>query len=153
MNAAEVLVGVVSLFPQSCVFSEVTLRDEEWYSRYSEGQSALRTRRIDALAISESGERVAVEVKVSLSDFRRDDWSKRAPWMSVTHRFYYAVPAGLRDYAPSGCGLIWVHQDGTAEVVEEADLRMSANDLPHHVQMELYRRAPLSTAVPTMMRA
>lgn len=55
-------------------------------------------------------ERIAIEIKVSRADFRRDTAEKRAPWMSVAHRFAYATPPGLisKEEVPEGCGLIEV---------------------------------------------
>jgi hypothetical protein len=73
-------------------------------------------RRIDVLLMRTAGggnfpfERIAVEIKVSRADFRRDTAEKRAPWMAVAHRFAYATPPGLvsKDEVPEGCGLIEV---------------------------------------------
>jgi hypothetical protein len=73
-------------------------------------------RRIDVLLMRTTTanpvpfERIAVEIKVSRGDFRRDTAAKRKPWMAVAHRFAYATPPGLvsKDEVPEGCGLIEV---------------------------------------------
>lgn len=69
-------------------------------------------RRIDALMFGARDkfgvyQRTAVEVKISRADFRRDTDEKRQAWANATHRFIYAVPAGLvsADEVPRGCGL------------------------------------------------
>lgn len=74
------------------------------------------TRRIDLLLIrtGKGGkvphERVAVEIKVSRSDFLRETDEKRGPWQRVAHRFAYAAPLGMvdRSEVPGGCGLLEV---------------------------------------------
>lgn len=73
-------------------------------------------RRIDVLLMRTSNvkpvpfERIAVEIKITRADFRRDTPEKRAPWQAVAHRFAYATPPGLvsQDEVPEGCGLIEV---------------------------------------------
>lgn len=57
-------------------------------------------------------ERVAVEIKVSRSDFRRESDAKRAPWRVLAHRFVYATPEGLLtpQDIPDGCWLIEVSE-------------------------------------------
>lgn len=53
-------------------------------------------------------ERIALEVKVSRADFRRDTDDKRRAWFEVADRFAYVTPKGLitKDEVPEGCGLI-----------------------------------------------
>lgn len=77
-------------------------------------------RRIDVLLMKTSSsakpipfERIAVEIKVSRSDFRRDTVEKRRAWQAVAHRFAYAVPSGLVSVSevPADCGLIEVDPD------------------------------------------
>lgn len=74
-------------------------------------------RRIDVLLIKTSAfakpipfERIAVEIKVSRADFRRETAEKRRAWHALAHRFAYAVPKGLisKHEVPPGCGLIEV---------------------------------------------
>lgn len=56
-------------------------------------------------------QRVAIEVKVSKSDYRNETEIKRAPAERAAHLTYYAAPAGLiePDTLPEGWGLIEVH--------------------------------------------
>lgn len=71
-------------------------------------------RRIDVLLISHKRtgkvprERIALEIKVTRADFKRDTPEKRAAWMELTHKFAYVTPKGLITKAelPPGCGLI-----------------------------------------------
>lgn len=58
-------------------------------------------------------ERIALEVKVSKADFKRDTEEKRRAWFSVADRFAYVAPAGLIavDELPPGCGLLEYHAD------------------------------------------
>lgn len=53
-------------------------------------------------------ERIALEVKVTRADFKRDTAEKRAAWFSVADRFAYVTPKGLikREELPEGCGLM-----------------------------------------------
>lgn len=55
-------------------------------------------------------ERLAIEVKVSIQDYRNETDEKRAPAEASAHRCAYAAPAGLIDPAtlPPGWGLIEV---------------------------------------------
>jgi hypothetical protein len=109
---------------------EVTIEDEQavdaWHRlRYaglgnentvSIDELTSPTRRIDVLLMRTAPsskpqyERIAIEIKVSRSDFRRDTDIKRRAWQGVAHRFAYATPAGLirPDEVPDGCGLIEV---------------------------------------------
>lgn len=122
---------------------EVTISDavaQERYREWSEEQSAAwregrkpvpmpdstdritapMTRRIDLLLIrnSQGGkvpyERIAIEIKVSRSDFLRETPEKRGCWQRVAHRFAYAAPPGLiaPEDVPDGCGLLDVDCTG-----------------------------------------
>ena len=53
-------------------------------------------------------ERIALEVKVTRSDFKRDTDAKRAAWFAVADRFAYVAPAGMiqPEELPAGCGLM-----------------------------------------------
>lgn len=64
--------------------------------------------------------RIAVEVKVSRSDYRNETDLKRLPAERAAHQTYYAAPAGIIDPAtlPDGWGLIEVY--GTREEFEAA---------------------------------
>lgn len=106
-------------------------------NRYVDGEAADRyeagrDRRIDLLLARRSRapektgalETMAIEVKVSRSDFRSDilNPEKQAPWRTAATRHAYAVPAGLvqPDEIPAASGLIWVtpptHGDGLATI-------------------------------------
>lgn len=58
-------------------------------------------------------ERIALEVKVTRSDFKRDTDAKRAAWFSVADRFAYVAPAGMiqPEELPAGCGLMEYHPE------------------------------------------
>ena len=83
--------------------------------------------RIDALAIAcwpshdPYHERIAYEVKVSRTDFKREiaNPDKRVPAKRLANRFVFATPAGLiRDgELPDDCGLLEVDPDGTPRLV------------------------------------
>lgn len=53
-------------------------------------------------------ERIALEVKISRADFRRDTDEKRAAWFTVADRFAYVAPMGMIQPSelPPGCGLL-----------------------------------------------
>lgn len=86
-----------------------------WWERGAEPEPGVRF--IDVLLIGQPStkpayERIAIEVKVSRADYFRDTADKRKWWQSLSHRFAYAVPAGLvtKDEVPPGCGLIEVER-------------------------------------------
>jgi len=58
-------------------------------------------------------ERIALEVKVTKADFRRDTDEKRAAWFGVCDRFAYVAPVGMikPDELPPGCGLMEYNPD------------------------------------------
>lgn len=60
--------------------------------------------------------RIAVEVKVSRSDYRNETDLKRAPAERAAHQTFYATPAGLIDPVdlPPGWGLVEVYPDDAA---------------------------------------
>jgi hypothetical protein len=79
-------------------------------------------RRIDALVVSNRGgatHLLAIEVKVSRSDFLRDTQAKRAAWMAHSDQFAYCAPAGLIDKSevPEGCGLLEARPHGVVWAV------------------------------------
>lgn len=53
-------------------------------------------------------ERIALEVKVTRADFKRDTDEKRAAWFAVCDRFAYVAPVGMiqPEELPAGCGLM-----------------------------------------------
>lgn len=69
-------------------------------------RGSIPRRRIDALILTGSMT-TAVEIKVTRSDFRRENDAKRRAWRAVTNRFIYAAPVGVIpiDEVPKGCGL------------------------------------------------
>lgn len=75
-------------------------------------------RRVDVAAISDTGDIAAVEIKVSLGDFRADvKWSE---YLDYCDRYYFAVPEGFpHEILPGGHGLIVADKFGAA-VVREA---------------------------------
>lgn len=89
---------------------------EDWRARASQPWA----RYIDVLLIAPGSakpvpyERIAVEIKVSRSDFRADTAEKRGWWQRSAHRFAYCVPKGLvtPDEVPEGCGLLIVSEPG-----------------------------------------
>lgn len=104
----------------------------------------------DLLALTASGYMVEVEVKVSLSDLKRDaakrKWESRA-FRELVSRFYYAMPAALwakpaaQEAVRPGAGAIVVEhtQHGIrARVVREAD-RTGARALNERERFALAR--------------
>ncbi len=75
-------------------------------------------RRLDVAAISDAGQIAAVEIKVSLADFRQDE--KWGEYLEYCDRYYFAVPDGFPlDVLPSAHGLIVADKFGAA-IVREA---------------------------------
>ena len=82
--------------------------------------------KLDALAIKPSWSNpsfTAYEVKVSRSDFLRDD--KWPNYLNYCHRFYWACPSGLikPEEVAEDCGLVWVNEDGGWSVRKAALFR------------------------------
>jgi hypothetical protein len=82
-------------------------------------------RRIDVAAISDTGEITAIEIKVSLSDFRADvKWNE---YLEFCDRYYFAVPDGFpHEILPSDHGLIVADKFGAAIVREAPHLPVVA---------------------------
>lgn len=82
-------------------------------------------RRLDVAAVSESGDIAAVEIKVSLADFRGDEkWNE---YLEFCDRYYFAVPEGFPiDVLPAGHGLIVADKFGAAIVRESAHSPLAA---------------------------
>ena len=82
--------------------------------RHRRAMAVPTTRRIDFLLMRTGRrsrplhERIALEVKISRADFRRDTDEKRAAWFSVSDRFAYVAPVGMIQphELPAGCGLL-----------------------------------------------
>jgi hypothetical protein len=75
-------------------------------------------RRLDVAAISDAGDVAAVEIKVSLADFRAD--AKWPEYLEYCDRYYFAVPDGFpTELLPDAHGLIVADRFGAA-IVREA---------------------------------
>ena len=75
-------------------------------------------RRLDVAAISDAGEIAAVEIKVSLADYRADE--KWPDYLEYCDRYYFAVPEGFPpEILPAAHGLIIADKFGAA-IVREA---------------------------------
>lgn len=75
-------------------------------------------RRLDVAAISDAGEIAAVEIKVSLADFRADE--KWREYLDYCDRYYFAVPDGFPlEVLPDAHGLIVADKFGAA-IIREA---------------------------------
>ncbi len=154
MIAAEVLEAVRAAYPQAAIVPEVVIHDGLWEERAGESRP---TRRIDALMFA-SLQRTAIEIKVSHTDLRRDTWAKRAPWVSVTHRFVYAMPIELFESIENwgalhhetgfdiyGCGIWTVDAAGRVKAARKAIVNHHPEPLPQQVIQSLaYRAAGMS---------
>jgi hypothetical protein len=139
-TSADVLTALRCRYRHAAFITELVVNDSE------------RTRRIDALLVIR-GQRTAVEVKVSRADYRRETDDKRRMWRAITHRFVYAVPAGLiaPEEVPDGIGLWYVYDrpsgyvnglwTGPVEVVKRAKVNRDVQPLPDHVVHALCYRA------------
>lgn len=98
-----------------------------WITEVKDGPSTMvQTRRMDGLAIKRSWTHprfVGYEVKVSRSDFLRDD--KWDAYLPLTHQFSFACPWDLiqPDELPSVVGLYWAKPDGKLKQVRKPVLR------------------------------
>jgi hypothetical protein len=86
--------------------------------RWGAGKWGANERTIDVLLVRTWAtgigfDRLAVEIKVSVADYRAETDAKRAPAWASAHRCCYAAPAGLIDPTslPTGWGLIEVHPE------------------------------------------
>lgn len=96
-------------------------RTDQWFTEVKNGPSTLtRTVRLDALAIKPSWTQPlfsGYEVKVSRSDFLRDD--KWLAYLPMCHRLSFACPDGLiqADELPTDVGLYWINEAGRLKAV------------------------------------
>jgi hypothetical protein len=150
VNAAFILNAIRRHHAGAAIVPEVTITDDYWLDYFDIPGKAAPTRRIDAL-MWESRQITAIEIKVSVADFDRDIWQKRLPWQRVSHRFVYAVPAGMldgrRDVA-YGCGLWEVSGDGTVKSTQRCKTNQTPEPLPLSVIQNLAYRAARATAEP-----
>lgn len=144
MNADDILNALRKAWPTAAIVPELTISDEhELANLYApEGHDSIK-RRIDALMIDKQI-RTAIEIKVSKADAKRETWAKIRPWKRVTHRFLYAVPAGLIERSPvidMSIGLVWVHDDCTIEWRRKCKINHAPEPLPGLVVENIARRA------------
>lgn len=149
MDSQFIFNAIRNKYPTNALVPEVSINDI--YNREQPNQNArVYKRRIDALMFDE-GQRTAIEIKVSRADAKRETWHKTAPWRNVTHRFIYAVPAGLLEFNEDDfefnwdCGLWWIHDDGSVEVKRKARINKYPEPLPNDVILRLAYRATPST--------
>ncbi|PNW10658.1 hypothetical protein C1632_02545 [Microbacterium testaceum] len=146
-TAADILTALRAAHSDAAFVPEVEIRDNLWEER--DGASR-PTRRIDALMFK-TLQRTAIEIKVTLADWKRDTYAKRAPWENVTHRFVYVIPQELHDKVGGmygthnlniyGCGVWVVSESGRVSVVRKAVVRPHPEALPQHVVQTLAFRA------------
>jgi hypothetical protein len=142
MDAQFILDAIRRKYPDAAIVPEVVMDDPAYAAGGSADSEEKLTavRRIDALMF-QSLVRTAIEIKTSRADFRRDTWAKRRPWFSVCHRFVYVVPADLGVMPPFGCGMWWVHPDGTITIAAKAKVSPTPEPLPQQVVQSLAYRA------------
>lgn len=154
MDAADVLMALRRKYPRAALVPEVVVdvHNHEavdlWRGAGSDGPHPPTYRRIDALMF-DGPQRTAIEIKTDRNDVKRETFAKTFPFKRFTHRFVYAVPAGLIDpndmaWTPSGlvgCGIWWVHDDGDVEVVRRATVNKYPEPLPNQVVTALAYRA------------
>ena len=108
-------VSIDDLEAQEAYRKSAGLSPEKRLTRYHRRKMEAPTmRRIDFLLMrigrrsNPRHERIALEVKVTRADFKRDTDEKRRAWFSVADRFAYVAPKGLikREELPPGCGLM-----------------------------------------------
>lgn len=154
MNAAFVLEAIRAAHRDAAIVHEVVIGDHLWDERLAESKP---TRRIDALMFS-SFQRTAIEIKVTLADWKRDSYRKRAPWQAIVHRFVYVVPKALYEQIGGNfgthyldvwdCGVWTVDEDGKVAVVKKAKVRPHPEPLPQQVVQALAYRAAKQPATP-----
>lgn len=149
MKAQEILQAIRHHHRRSALVPEVVInsRDyagyEAWLADPQDRPRPTHTRRIDALMF-DGPQRTAIEIKVSRADVKRESWQKVAPWLEVTHRYIYAVPAGLiemNEVPHYQAGLWWIHDDGKVEVRRKAQVRKYPEQLPQQIVTALAYRA------------
>ena len=147
MDAAFIIDAIRRANPDAAIVSEVVIHDHLWDERRVDSAP---TRRIDALMFR-SLQRTAIEVKVTLADWKRDTYRKRAPWTAVTNRFVFAVPKSLHDQIEGNygshsldtwdCGVWTVDESGRVAVAKKAKVRPHPEPLPQQVVQSLAFRA------------
>lgn len=135
MKAAFLLQAVRNKYPDAAIVPEVQVHDHDYG-----GGGEPYSRRIDALMF-QTFQRTAIEIKVTVADFKRDTYAKRSPWQRITHRFIYVTPKGLKVTAPHGCGHWEVDEAGNVSVKKKAIVRKYPEQLPQQVIQALAYRA------------
>ena len=148
VNASDILDALRKHHKGAALVHEVVVTDPWAQSNHISGTGHTNhSRRIDALMV-ESLQLTAIEIKISKADLARETWAKTVPWRRITHRYVYAVPAGLTDKAPFyGAGLWWVHEDGRVEVRKKARVQKYPEPLPQQVVQALMYRAASKSPV------
>lgn len=152
MTAAQVLACLRVHWREAALVPELVISDENSHNEYADGIRNSFQRRIDALAFR-GLERIAVEIKVDRRDAARETAEKTRAWRRCTHKYVYVVPAGLIEEPPIyGCGLLWVHPDGRAEVRTRAKGNRYPEPLPQAVIKNIALRAtmPFNAALTTL---
>lgn len=103
-------------------------------------------RRIDGLLFAGS-KLIAVEVKVSVADFKRETNAKREPWERVTHQFVYATPKDLLKPSdlPAHCGLWEVGSNGSITITKRAKVNKQPAPMPQQVLVAMMHRNRLKS--------
>jgi len=76
--------------------------------------------------------RIAFEIKVAVSDFKKElsDPDKRDPFVKHANEFYFATPVGLldkyHDAIPPDCGLIEISETGQITKILKAEYKEHA---------------------------
>ncbi len=98
-------------------------------------------RRIDGFLYSKK-KLIAIEVKVSVADFKRETSEKRAPWERVSHQFVYATPKGLLmpSDIPSHCGLWEVDEFNRVTIAKKAKVNKNPEPMPQQILVALMYR-------------
>ena len=140
MTVDEIFKALEAHFDKAAIVRELTIDDEAELSRVDGDRGPWR-RRCDALMFN-GMERTVFEIKISAEDAKRESWRKIRPWERVVHRYVYVVPAGLISVPPvSGCGLIWVHDDGKIEWKRKCSVNRFPEPLPQKVIVNIAFRA------------
>ncbi|MEL0143863.1 MAG: MmcB family DNA repair protein [Alphaproteobacteria bacterium] len=88
--------------------------------------SLANNRRADVVGLSNSGEFIIVEVKVSVADFRGD--TKWPEYEEFCDRLYFAVPPHFpADILPDSTGLIFADSWGAEEIRPAPDTGLHSN--------------------------
>lgn len=115
-------------------------------------------RTIDVFALhqwpSEGFKRIAYEIKISNSDFKREikQPRKRKSFREISNEFYFVAPAGIidLDQVPTDCGLIEVTPEG--ELVKTVDSLWLESNPDWNIVAALVRRALEMEPIPQLIK-